>query len=107
MQIDAYTNNPQELVNAIAYAIENDVLKTWTIVKNKKGETLYSHTPDQWAETAMPKPNVKTNRVTFYLTWWKKRGEPTHETKGYIAGRFTEMLLVHFAPNFSKLETTS
>ena len=106
MKIDALTDNPQQLVNAINKAIKVGDLKTWKRVENDKNETLYSHTPEQWAEKAMPKPYIYKDRTTFKITWWSKNDEPTNEVKGYIVGRFTEILLVHFRNYFTKLETT-
>lgn len=104
MKIEALTDKPQDLVNAINKMMEDDELLTWKKVANAKGEVLYSHTPSQWNETAMPKPHVKDDRVSFVITWWKKNGEPEESVKGYILGRFTEILIVHFKDHFSKLE---
>jgi hypothetical protein len=107
MQIDALTKNPQQLVDAINKAIKDGDLKTWTRHAGGNGEILYSHTPEQWAEKAMPMPLLKADRVSFTITWWNNRTEPPIETKGYITGRFTEILLVHFRNYFTKLETTA
>ena len=106
MKIDALTNTPQQIVDAINKAIKDGDLKTWKRVENDKKETLYSHTPEQWDEKAMVKPNVHKDRTTFTITWWSKNEEPSLEVKGYILGRFTEILLVHFQAYFTKLETT-
>ncbi len=107
MKIEALTENPQQLVNAINKAITDGTVKTWAIVKNDQSENLYSHTPDQWAEKAMLKPQISNDRTTFFISWWAKNTEPTHEVKGYITGRFTEILLVHFANYFTSLQTTT
>ncbi|MHA4875210.1 hypothetical protein, partial [Enterococcus faecium] len=64
------------------------------------------HTPEQWAEKAMLKPYIYKDRTTLKIIWWSKNDEPTMEVKGYIVGRFTEVLLVHFRNYFTKLETT-
>lgn len=58
MIIKAYTKIPQQLINSIDKKIKDNDLKTWDIVKNVKDEILYSHTPDQWKEVAMPKPYI-------------------------------------------------
>ena len=102
MKIDAITNNPQGLINAIDFAFKKDELKTWEKKLNGKGESLYSHT-GQWAESAMPKPYIYKDKVTFEMKWWSKDDEPDKETKGYILGRFTEILMVHFRDNFDHL----
>lgn len=107
MKIDAITNNPQSLIDAINKAIKDGDLKTWEKVENKNKETLYSHTPEQWAENAMLKPYINKDRTTFKITWWSKNEEPAFEVKGYIVGRFTEILMVHFRNYFTKLETTA
>lgn len=107
MKIDALTDSPQQLIDAINKAIKDDELKTWARVENDKKETLYSHTPEQWSQKAMLKPYVYKDRVTFKISYWNKNPEPTIEVKGYITGRFTEILLVHFRNYYTKLETTA
>lgn len=102
MKIDAITDNPQGLINAIDKAFKNDELKTWEKLYNTKGEALYSHV-GQWAGRAMPKPYMKNDKVTFEIKWWKENDEPDDDTKGYILGRFTEVLMVHFRSNFKQL----
>ena len=103
MKINAITDKPQQLITAIENAFRNDILKTWKTVLNDKKEKLFSHTPEQWSERAMIKPQIKENMVTFQITWWSKNEEPDEATKGYITGRFTEILMVHFRENFEKL----
>lgn len=103
MKIDAITVNPQVLITAIDKAIKDGDLKTWKKVLNDKGETLYSHTPEQWNEKAMLKPHIKNDLVSFNITWWNKNDKPNEETMGYILGRFTEILMVHFRNNFEQL----
>ena len=105
MKINAITKEPQQLVNAIDKAIKDEVIKTWGIVVNDKKETLYTHIPEQWNETAMLKPNIYKDKVSFVVAWWKKNDEPDEETKGYILGRFTELLMVHVKDYFELLET--
>lgn len=103
MKLDAITDNPQGLVTAIDKAIKDGVLKTWKKVLNKEKETLYSHIPEQWDEIAMPKPYIKKDMVTFQICWWENNGEPDEATKGYILGRFSEVLMVHFRQDFKQL----
>lgn len=107
MKIEALTNNGQQLIDAITKAMNDKDLKTWKAVKNKKKETLYAHTRPQWNEKALLKPQVKADRVTFTIRWWRENGKPPHALRGYITGRFTEILLVHFSHYFTKLETYS
>lgn len=105
MQIDAVTSTPKALVDAINKSMKEGDLKTWSIVKNDKDEILYSHTPQQWNEKAMMKPSTRVDRVTFLVSWWNKNGDPGVDVRGYILGRFTETLIVHFRNYFSRLET--
>jgi hypothetical protein len=105
MNIYAITNDPQKLVTAIDKAIKEDRLKTWGKVLNSKNETLYTHTKDQWDEKAMLKPVIYKAKISFDLTWWNTKDEPDEDTKGFILGRFTEMLMVHFKDYFEFLET--
>lgn len=106
MKIDAITDNPQGLVTAINKAIKDEDLKTWKIVFNNKNETLYSHTPEQWDGKALLQPTATVSSVTFTVTWWIKEGEPDEAIKGYILGRFTEVLMVHFRDYFKHLIIT-
>jgi|688.fasta_scaffold1061102_2 hypothetical protein len=103
MKIIAYTDNPTALKNGIDKKINDNELKTWQIEKSDKKEVLYSHTPEQWNEKAMPKPKVFTNKLEFDIKWWDNK-EPDEATKGCILGRFVEILMVHFRDNFTHLE---
>jgi len=104
MKIIAYSDNPILLKNAIDKKIVDKELKTWKIVKNDINEVLYSHIPEQWNEKVMPKPFVYDNCVKFKMSWWSKNAEPDKASKGYITGRFTEILLVHFREQFTYIE---
>lgn len=104
MKIIAFTNQPTALKNSINKKINDNELKTWEIVKNNENEVLYSHTPDQWKEKAMPKPYIYDNRVVFIIKWWNQNEDPDEATKGYILGRFVEILMVHFREKFTHLE---
>lgn len=103
MQIKAITDKPQQLITAIEKAIKDGDLKTWKKIATPKGEILYSHTPAQWDEKAMFKVSVEDEYVSFDIVWWEKAGEPDDATKGYITGRFTEVLIVHFRIRFNRL----
>lgn len=103
MKIIAYTANPTTLKNAIDKKITDKELKTWEIVKSDKKEVLYSHIPEQWREKAMPKPEILNDKIEFVIRWWDD-DEPEESTKGYILGRFVEILMVHFKDKFTHLE---
>ena len=102
MEIKANTKNPKKLVEAINGAIQNEDLKTWSIVHNNKQEELYSHTPEQWNQKAMLLPSILDDSVDFMIVWWRDK-EPDEKTKGYILGRFIEILMVHFIDQFDSL----
>lgn len=57
MKIIVYTNTPGTLKKVID-KISSDETKTWEIVFNNKNKALYSHSPEQWKEKAMPKPYI-------------------------------------------------
>lgn len=105
MHIDAITDNPTQLLNAVNKSFDDGLLKTWKKVFNDKKEPLYTHIPEQWIDKALIKPTALKDRVRFAINWWTNKGEPTTEIKGYYTGRFTEILLVHFRNYFTKLET--
>ncbi|WP_192822785.1 hypothetical protein [Rufibacter sp. LB8] len=105
MEIHAITAKPESLIKAINKAITDGKLRTWAIVTNDKKENLYTHIPEQWNGKAMPKPYIFIDKVSFKISWWNKNGEPEESTKGYILGRFTEVLMVHFRDHFEHLET--
>lgn len=105
MKIQAFTKKAQALYESINKAINDEELKTWEIVKNSDNEILYSHSPAQWSEKAMLKPKIEDDKLTFTISWWKSNGEPGDDVKGYIMGRFTEVLLVHFKKHFTQLNT--
>lgn len=105
MKIIAFTDNPKLLQNSLDEKMSPPVvLKTWEIKKNDKDEVLYSHIPEQWKEKALLKPKILNDRIEFEINWWRKNGEPDEATKGYITGRFVEILMVHCRNQFTKLE---
>ena len=105
MKIDAITNNGQQLINAINKALNEGALKTWKRVQGADDSMLYTHTPEQWNEVVIIKADVFGAKVQFDMAWWNNRPEPSQEIKGYVTGRFTEVLMVHFRNYFTKLET--
>jgi hypothetical protein len=104
MKICAYTNDASALKNAIDEKIDKKELKTWEKLHNNKSEVLYSHTPEQWKEKALLKPYIYNDRLELVINWWNNHEEPEESTKGYITGRFVEILLVHFKDDYTHLE---
>jgi hypothetical protein len=105
MKIEVFTSKGKELVAAIDKEIANKAIVTWRIIKSTKEVLYYTHTPDQWDNKAIIGRDVKTDRVEFLVTGWDK-ALPSENTKGYYAGRFAEILMVHMRDYFSKLEIT-
>lgn len=103
MKIIVYTKNAKTLLNKISTKIIDKELKTWEIVKNSENNNLFSHTPDQWKEKAMLKPEIKKENLELILSWWKGK-EPEERVKGYILGRFIEVLVVHFRKEFDNIK---
>lgn len=104
MKIIAYTTKAKMLYEEINSKIERKELKTWEIKKNTKKEILYNHIPEQWNDIVLMKPLVYKDRLELIVRWWDEN-EPDETKKGYILGRFTEILMVHFRNNFDYLET--
>lgn len=105
MRIDAVTNNPSQLLQAIQKAIQDGTLKTWISREDDRKNILYTHAPEQWVDKALIEPTAGTNKASFTINWWASHGEPSQEIQGYYIGRFTEILLVHFRNYFDRLET--
>lgn len=103
MKIKAITEKPQNLINAIEKAFNNDELKSWEKVPNNQKQILYSHIPDQWTDKALISPEIFDDYVLFQVAWWADNGEPEESIKGYIVGRFMEILHVHFETKFDCL----
>ena len=104
MRIIVHTKNANTLFNSINSKIDNKELKTWEIKKNNKGEILYNHTPEQWSDAALIKPLNHEKGLELRVSWWDNN-QPDEAIKGYILGRFTEILMVHFRKLFDVLET--
>lgn len=103
MKIIAHTKDAHALIKRIKSKIENENIKTWDIIDTNIGD-VYNHTPDQWSNKALIKPEDHDKGLLFKIVWWGKAGEPEVDIKGYIIGRFTEMLMVHCSDLFVYLE---
>lgn len=101
------TANPQELVEAINMEMKDGKLKTWERKFNAVNETIYNHNTEAWSDKVMIKPFVGKDRVSFRTTYWTGKEAPTDAQRGYVIGRFVELLMVHFNKRFSRLEITS
>lgn len=104
MKIEIYTKQGESLIKQIFSAVENEDVKTWVIKKNKDGDKLLTHKPEQWCDKALFEMKATEDKVIISLCWWKTKGEPADDIKGYYIGRFTELLLVNFKDKFGKFE---
>ncbi|WP_435523545.1 hypothetical protein [Chryseobacterium indoltheticum] len=104
MTITVYTNNAKDLLSKISKKVTEDQLKTWDIKKDSNNDILFSHSPEQWSEKAMLKAIVNKENLKFAICWWEKNTEPEERTKGYITGRFIEVLMVNFRNEFETIK---
>ena len=103
MEIIVHTKRPSTLIDSIKRGINDGELKTWEIKLDNKGEILFNHLPVQWNDKALIKPYISYEKLTLKIVWWNGH-EPEENIKGYIIGRFTEILMVHFRRQFDFLE---
>lgn len=103
MEITVYTKNAKNLLSKISQKITDDELKTWDIVKDADKNDLFSHTPEQWKEKAMLKPKINVDNLKLSICWWTGK-ELEERVKGYILGRFIEVLMVHFRKEFDNIK---
>lgn len=103
MEITVYTKNAKNLLSKISKSITDNKLKTWDIIKDSENNDLFSHTPDQWKEKAMLKSKINTENLKFIICWWEGE-EPEEKVKGYILGRFIEVLMVNFRKEFENIK---
>lgn len=103
MKIIVHTKSPSILIASIKKDINDGELKTWEIKKDNKGETLFNHIPPQWSDKALLKPSILDEKLILSINWWKGY-EPEDNIKGYILGRFIEILMVHYREEFDFLE---
>lgn len=82
-------------------------IDTWGVTTTDKDEEVLIHTADQWAEIGnlhlIPNEDNKSIQIVFrYWSNWTKEHEKGDEER-YILGRFTELLLVHFAAQYNNI----
>lgn len=103
VKIIVHTTKAKMLYDVINSKMNKKELQAWEIKRNKNNETLYNHTPYQWSDKALIKPLSHNEGLELRISWWE--GNVLDEkTKGYIIGRFTEILMVHFRDLFECLK---
>jgi hypothetical protein len=95
MRINAYTSNPNELGAEITNGI-NRTIPTWS--QPDKTVLKFRHT-SQWEDKGFVEMILRQGYVEFSIGVTDPR-----VNGGYILGRFVEVLMVHFATRFTKLE---
>lgn len=103
MKIIVHTKTPRKLVDRINNKITKNEIRTWEIKDTTTG-FVYNHTPEQWNDKALIKPDIHDNNLLLEIVWWESVYEPGDDIKGYIIGRFTELLMVHCSDSFDYLE---
>lgn len=103
MKIIVHSGRAHLLLDRLKSKIGSNEIKTWEIKKIQDG-IIYNHIPDQWSDKALIKPIECGYGLEFEIVWWKGKVEPDDDTKGYIIGRFTEILMVHCRDLFEFLK---
>ena len=96
MSIVVVTSKPKTLLAAIKKAIDDKDVETWEY--DSDGD--FTHTPPQWRQKAWLRPVVQEGQLTFKLLP-QKDVSLTNAVNGVYHGRFIEMLVTHFAEQFS------
>lgn len=105
MKIIAHTKKPAALAAFITFAIIKGEHKTWKQKKGTNGKILSVHSPesDQWDDLGV-EAIMKDASLVFQIVSTRENAVVDNSRKGYIAGRFTEILLVHYKGYFEFLE---
>lgn len=104
MKLKIKTTNPNGLRQDIISSIENEELRTWSIVESE-GETYIKHTK-QWGEKGVIKLDVDSNNgyLVAKVLKFKAVTEEVKDFEGYYLGRFCELLFVNFSDRFTIME---
>jgi len=103
MKIKIPTKSAASLKKKIFEAVEDETLKTWVIRKSKEGNSYLTHKPEQWYDLALLSFLAKTDSLEINITHWTGK-QSSKDIDGYYIGRFTEVLLVHFASYYDTFE---
>ena len=74
-------------------------ITSWQCVETDASEKVLVHTTDQWAEKGciVIKNDMSRNELQVRFHYWDSYSEKDNADDKYMLGRFTELLLVHFA----------
>jgi hypothetical protein len=95
------TTNPAGLLSNIKKAIDNSKIDTWTY----DDSNYFTHIPKQWNKKAWLNPIIEKDKLLFGILG-RKNEDLTRENYAVYHGRFAEMLVCHFAENFTEITTT-
>ena len=93
------TETPQELLDAINEAIDQDLVRTWAY--DEDGD--FTHTAEQWQNRAWMAPEVLDNELRLCIFG----SNVTVRVYAVYHGRFAEMLLAHFDTMFTNITLTA
>ncbi|WP_343659907.1 hypothetical protein [Chryseobacterium sp.] len=106
MKITVHCKNADSLLKKIKSRLNSEESKTWEIKLNANDEPLFNHSPNQWSEKVLLKPSKVDNGLLIETKYWRGRDVPAEEIKGYVIGRFVEVLMVHFRKEFDFIEVS-
>lgn len=104
MEIKVYTKDSSSLKSHIIDAANKGELNTWGTRKDKEGDSLLTHTPEQWYDKVVLKFTPNDQYLGIKPYYWNGNKEPTEDDYGYILGRFTEILLARFRDYYTHIE---
>lgn len=114
MTYEIYTDNAEELIKTIfTFCKEKTDLKgnsidTWAVVKTKDGTKVLIHKTDQWEDKCNIHLDASEDNDVVIVSpryWSRFPKELRSGTEfGFVLGRFTELLLIHFKDKYSSIE---
>ncbi len=95
------TDDPTGLLDAIKEEIDNGEIITWAYDEADD----FTHTARQWKYAAWLRPTVRVGSLMFRIV--ESEHYPlTPVVNGIYLGRFTEMLVTHFADRLLSIRVT-
>ena len=97
------TTNPTKLKEDILNLIEDEDLKTWSIVVSESKKYI-KHT-QQWGDKGVVKIEVDSTNGQLIIQVLKFQNvtQEVKDFEGYYLGRFCELIFVNFANEFSEI----
>ena len=95
------TKLKNEIIDCVSSKVDANGkgIGTWQCVETDASEKVLVHTTDQWAEKGciVIKSDISRNELQVRFHYWDSYSEKDNADDKYMLGRFTELLLVHFA----------